>query len=732
MLCVRFRPLRGMYVGPVRAQPGEGLRRHPRPRARGRDRGRVRPGGGRQPRLGRRATPAWPSACARRPSTSGPTTRCAAASCASTARTAWTSSTPPCAAPGRTDIKIPILMPDEVSRRQIFEVRGQEAQAGLRHRGLHAVRASARPASRAATSSSPSPPPTASPCARARPRSRTPTSPPPSTTSSRESRDQAAIDHMTAARPRRVPQPAAAARQRGGDPARDRSPARGADGLSAAGARGPRLASAILVAVSVLAFGGALLDVRAAARLPVRPRVDGRHDAAPRAPAARGPAALRAAVAGLRGLRLSAAPARAGRRWPRPCSASTTRPAAASRSWGTSWPWAPPTRSCARRACRARWPWAGSPSPRPPSRRRAPGTTSCASTASGWASSPLGLWAAWRARASTPAAVMAGVLLAASLFAKQTAAPFIGIAVLALFLAHRRRGLILAVTTTVVTGITILLLQRATGGWFWRYVFGLHQRHDFDNWLGFGLAPLRVVLLLGPALVLVPLALRRGGPAPAARSSGVRRPAPGRARHLRGGDGGDHSRRGPALGLRERVHPRHVLRRRSCSRVAAARMRGTARGRRRARAARALRRRPRRAGSCGRPTGCGRGPGSRFPLGYDPRALVPTAADRRAGDALVARLRATPGEVFVPFHPFYALRAGKAPSLHAQNLADINAIPDLGTPRELIEAIRARAFALDRARRGGARGRRRKRRPWASSRAWPGTTRSPSASTAPG
>ena len=34
-------------------------------------------------------------------------------------------------------------------------------------------------------------------------------------------------------------------------------------------------------------------------------------------------------------------------------------------------------------------------------------------------------------------------------------------------------------------------------------MFGLHQRHDFDNWLGFGLAPLRVALLLGPALVLV-------------------------------------------------------------------------------------------------------------------------------------------------------------------------------------------------------------------------------------
>jgi hypothetical protein len=88
------------------------------------------------------------------------------------------------------------------------------------------------------------------------------------------------------------------------------------------------------------------------------------------------------------------------------------------------------------------------------------------------------------------------------------------------------------------------------------------------------------------------------------------------------------------------------------------------------------------------------GAGFALPIGYDPRALVPTPADRQQGDALVARLRATPGAVFVPFHPFYALRAGKTPTLHAQNLADINAIPDLGTPRDLIEAIRARAFDL--------------------------------------
>ena len=62
--------------------------------------------------------------------------------------------------------------------------------------------------------------------------------------------------------------------------------------------------------------------------------------------------------------------------------------------------------------------------------------------------------------------------------------------------------------------------------------------------------------------------------------------------------------------------------------------------------------------------------GLALPVGYDPRAFVPTAADRRQGDLLIARLRAASGPVFVPFHPFYARRAGKTPSLHAMNLAD--------------------------------------------------------------
>jgi len=295
----------------------------------------------------------------------------------------------------------------------------------------------------------------------------------------------------------------------------------------------------------------------------------------------------------------------------------------------------------------------------------------------------LGLWATWRARVSTPAAVIAGVLLAASLLAKQTAAPFIGVAVLCLFLAHRRRGVILGLTTSLVAAIAILLLQRATGGWFWRYVFGLHQRHDFDPWLGLGLAPLRVVLLLGPAVALVPIALvRTRFDGPLLAVLGVF--AAAMVATMRGA--------GPPWGYANAFIPAMFFGGVLLA-LAAARVReGHAAVLAPALLALSVAVAP--GGLVWAADQVWPSAGFALPLGYDPRALVPTPADRREGDALVARLRATPGAVFVPFHPFYALRAGKTPTLHAQNLADINAIPDLGTPRDLIEAIRARAFDL--------------------------------------
>jgi hypothetical protein len=51
-------------------------------------------------------------------------------------------------------------------------------------------------------------------------------------------------------------------------------------------------------------------------------------------------------------------------------------------------------------------------------------------------------------------------------------------------------------------------------------------------------------------------------------------------------------------------------------------------------------------------------------LAYDPRPLLPTAEDRAAGDALVARIAALEGDVFIPNHGYLARRAGKREYAH--------------------------------------------------------------------
>jgi hypothetical protein len=76
---------------------------------------------------------------------------------------------------------------------------------------------------------------------------------------------------------------------------------------------------------------------------------------------------------------------------------------------------------------------------------------------------------------------------------------------------------------------------------------------------------------------------------------------------------------------------------------------------------------------------------------------VPTAADRAAGAALVARLAAIPGPVLIPCHPHLARLAGKA--TYAQQMALVDVMR--GQPRRVADALvadirrrlRARDFA---------------------------------------
>jgi 4-amino-4-deoxy-L-arabinose transferase-like glycosyltransferase len=84
-------------------------------------------------------------------------------------------------------------------------------------------------------------------------------------------------------------------------------------------------------------------------------------------------------------------------------------------------------------------------------------------------------------------------------------------------------------------------------------------------------------------------------------------------------------------------------------------------------------------------------------LWFPPWKQVPTAADRAAGAAFVAKLAAVPGPVLVPFHPHLARLAGKA--TYAQEMAlfdvlrggDRHAADALGA--EIRRRLRAREFA---------------------------------------
>lgn len=95
-------------------------------------------------------------------------------------------------------------------------------------------------------------------------------------------------------------------------------------------------------------------------------------------------------------------------------------------------------------------------------------------------------------------------------------------------------------------------------------------------------------------------------------------------------------------------------------------------------------------------------------LAYDPRPLVPTAADEQAGHAFIARLGGYEGEVFIPAHSYYTAMAGKPTFANWATITDTSGIWDTdldvqhgGTndPRrasimdDMLAAIEARRFS---------------------------------------
>jgi hypothetical protein len=270
---------------------------------------------------------------------------------------------------------------------------------------------------------------------------------------------------------------------------------------------------------------------------------------------------------------------------------------------------------------------------------------------------------------------------------------------LALLVTAPLSGVVYGLTLAALGLPALWWLNHSTGGWFWTYVFKLHQQHDFYAGRAFLGSPVRLALLLGPALLLVPWALARR------RSPGMIYAAylgaigalvacvgfgtqwaftnafiPGvfflaiaigvAAGRLVVGD--LPSRNGPRPDPTPPKRPMVVF---ALLAVALALAPGGL------------------LHAASHVTPRSWAIDADAPTGYDLRPVLPDRADRQKAEALIARLRATPGEVLIPFHPFYGYLAGKRTWLHRMGVLDVERA-GLGAPRGLAQAIAEHRFSL--------------------------------------
>jgi hypothetical protein len=283
------------------------------------------------------------------------------------------------------------------------------------------------------------------------------------------------------------------------------------------------------------------------------------------------------------------------------------------------------------------------------------------------------LYAALRGRGGKSAA-LAGLLVALAFFTKQTAS-LIGVALGAgLLVASWRRALVYAAAATAALGAGVLLLNLTSHGWFWTYVFKLHQSHGFNPHAAYVETPARLGRYAWPlliALVVAAAGLFLGGR--------LRRADVVLAAAAAGGVVAACVGFGTQWAFENALIPAvyfpafaaAVLGGRLAAHALAADKPGAAGFAALAAAALALQ--AARAG------------------GPDFRRLVPGAADRAAAARFLADLRALDGDVFIPFHPYYNVLAGKRPHAHRMGVLDVSAM--LGRPARLDQALAEQKFA---------------------------------------
>ena len=279
--------------------------------------------------------------------------------------------------------------------------------------------------------------------------------------------------------------------------------------------------------------------------------------------------------------------------------------------------------------------------------------------------------------------IAAGVVLVAAFFAKQTAAPLcVGIA-LPLLLLDRRRAVVLGLVGLVGFALCSYLLNSTSDGWYWTYIFRLHQSHQFFTHRALIETPKTLLGIVGPSLLLClwaalaqwngRLGERSGlglwtllwlglcGVGASCLSFGtqwahINAYIPGvffpalaigaaAGRLLSRPANGRQSSAGSAKLLRELL----VLGLLSASVL--------------------------------------------LPLWrLSPAQHIPSRADWSAAGQLLSRLGAMPGEVLFPFHPFYPHLVGKRTYLHRMGVWDVRGT-QAGQVRNLYTSLRERRFS---------------------------------------
>jgi hypothetical protein len=271
-----------------------------------------------------------------------------------------------------------------------------------------------------------------------------------------------------------------------------------------------------------------------------------------------------------------------------------------------------------------------------------------------------------------PSAAGAGICMALAFLTKQTG-PVVGIGIgVGLLVASWRRALVYGAVSGVLMGLGLLYLVKSSGGWFWTYIFKLHQSHPF-RYDTLTATPMFLWNHAWPALLALLLAT-----AGLALSGRLRRPdAVLWATALAGIAAG-------ILGFATMwAWPNAYIPSVYFPLFAAAAL--TAR-------LLAHAAETRKVGAAALAATCALALGLQSAKAGKPlfKQRMPTAADRAAAARFLGAVRALPGDGFIPFHPFYSVLAGKRPFVHRMGVMDVR--DSLGRPEGLDQAIRDHRF----------------------------------------